>query len=224
MDNSERVLKCLREICPDWATNAQLTAVAGVSSHQGVFQVTRRLAEEGLIQAEQRGRKWFFRVLSASPDPPSGASLDSPDSAPASLARAAAGKFESTASDILRAYFGCALERNTTANVPKCFDFVASDGTIVGDAKFFDLVKGKYTPPAKFSIIAEHVWLLEKTKARCGFLVFGHNRSVPSKWLEKYGHLLERVAFLFIGDDGQIEILIDPAGTFMKSKCTSSGT
>jgi hypothetical protein len=49
----------------------------------------------------------------------------------------------------------------------------------VGDAKYYTLVGGKRLLPAKFSVIAEHVWLLEKTEALGTSLVFGNERRVP---------------------------------------------
>jgi hypothetical protein len=76
------------------------------------------------------------------------------------------------------------------------------------------MVRGTDTQPAKFSIIAERVWLLEKTDARCRFLVFGNNRKVPTQWLKKYGHLAREVAFLFLADDGQLEVLSDSGEAF----------
>lgn len=82
---------------------------------------------------------------------------------------------------------------------------VSPDGNIVGDAKYYTLVRGKRLPPAKFSIIAEHVWLLEKTGAPTTFLVFGNERDVPMLWLERYGSLVSGVAFYFLTDNGGLE-------------------
>ena len=90
---------------------------------------------------------------------------------------------------------------------PKLFDLVSEDQSIVGDAKFYDLVRGKDDPPAKFSIVAEHVWLLEKVGAQDRFLVFGNNRAVPERWLNKYGDLVDGVSFLFISESGVLEQL-----------------
>jgi len=114
--------------------------------------------------------------------------------------------------------FGVPLLAGHLPNVPKKFDLVSSDGTIVGDAKYFDMVRGENTPPAKFSIIAEHVWLLEKTGARVRFLVFGNNRLVPAGWLKKYGHLVQSVSFLFLYENGVLEVLSDSGGAFQPSR------
>jgi len=74
----------------------------------------------------------------------------------------------------------------------------------------FSLVGGVGLPPAKFSIIAEHVWLLEKTSAATAFLVFGNDRAVPLRWLTRYGVLASSVAFFFVYDDGTLERLAGP--------------
>jgi hypothetical protein len=78
---------------------------------------------------------------------------------------------------------------------------------MVGDAKYFTLVGGTGLPPAKFSIIAEHVWLLEKTPANVRFLIFGNDREVPVRWLAKYGPLSQCVTFFFLHSDGTLETL-----------------
>ena len=56
------------------------------------------------------------------------------------------------------------------------FDFVSPDHRVVGHAKYFSLVGGVGLPATKFSIVAEHVWLLEKIGASTTFLVFGKQR------------------------------------------------
>ncbi|MFN2242037.1 MAG: hypothetical protein ACK2U2_07105, partial [Anaerolineae bacterium] len=83
------------------------------------------------------------------------------------------------------------------------WDMVSPDGDIVGDAKYFTLVHGQRLPPAKFSVIGEHVWLLEKTEAPTTFLVFGNDRQVP----ELYGSLVAGVSFFFLDDEGDLEQL-----------------
>ena len=62
-------------------------------------------------------------------------------------------------------------------------------------------------PPAKFSVIAEHVWLLQKTGAPLTLLVFGNDRPVPELWLARYGALGSGVDFFYLSDDGVLERL-----------------
>ena len=106
--------------------------------------------------------------------------------------------FETTAARIMGDELNANLAPAHVSGVPKLFDLVSSDKTVVGDAKFFTLVNGTSPPPAKRSIIAEHVWLLAKTDATVKFLVFGNDRCVPEKWLQKYGSLVGDVRFYFI--------------------------
>ncbi len=102
------------------------------------------------------------------------------------------------------------LTRGLLPGVAKLFDFVSPDRRVVGDAKYFSPIGGVGLPAAKFSIIAEHVWLLEKTGARTTFLVFGNDRAVPLRWLARYGVLASSVAFFFVYDDGTLERLAGP--------------
>jgi hypothetical protein len=106
--------------------------------------------------------------------------------------------------------FGVRLAQGRIPGVPKLFDCVSEDGEIVGDAKYYTLVEGERPPPAKFSIIAEHVWLLEKTAARRKFLAFGNDRRVPEQRLRRYGHLAESVEFFFIDHVGAVSRITGP--------------
>jgi len=87
---------------------------------------------------------------------------------------------------------------------PKLFDIVSGDYQIVGDVKYMSMVKGKALPPAKFSVIAEHVWMLEKIDAATKFLVFGNDKKVPEEWLKRYGKLVRSVKFYFLTEDGKL--------------------
>ena len=106
--------------------------------------------------------------------------------------------FERLARKEMGKYFGIALAKGKVPNVPKEFDMICKDATIIGDAKFFTMVKGKGIPPAKFATISEYVWLLEKTNANHRFLVFGNDIRVPLEWLKRYGYLLKSVEFFFL--------------------------
>ena len=99
------------------------------------------------------------------------------------------------------------LVESKLAGMPKRFDLVSTDGTIVGDAKFLTLVRGLKLPPAKFMEIAAHVWLLERRVAIRRFLVFGIQRRVAEWWLEKYGSFVESVEFYFLSASGELERL-----------------
>lgn len=116
--------------------------------------------------------------------------------------------FEAFARRKLSEHLGVDLRASEVPRVPKRFDMVSPDYRVVGDAKYLTMVKGERKPPAKFSLIAEHVWLLEKTAiAEKKFLVFGNDIRVPRLWLQKYGHLVDKVEFYFLDNNGQLERL-----------------
>jgi len=165
--------------------------------------LTQQLMRTGLIKGEQRGREWFFWADESATAqlPPAGRS---------------AGEglrprdFEALARRVLSDHYGVTLSPGSVGGVRKEFDFVSSDERIVGDAKYYTRVGGSRLPPAKFSAIAEHVWLLEKTGASIRFLVFGNDRQVPIMWLKRYSNLVSGVTFYFLTDDGRLEELANP--------------
>ena len=204
MANKDRVLTYLCSISPQAATNSQIGEATGIRPHQQVYQLTQKLMDAGLIGGEQRAGEWFFwvgegHIASSEPhtQPPGGPLT--------------ARQFEALAGHVLSDYHGVALGPGSVAPVPKEFDFISPDGTIVGDAKYYTLVRGKGRPSAKLSTISEHVWLLEKTGAAEKFLVFGNDPRVPIMWLDSYGSLLSGVTFYFLTDDGDLEELVNPA-------------
>lgn len=76
----------------------------------------------------------------------------------------------------------------------KKFDLVSDDRNFIGNAKFY---KSLDVPAAKWSTIAEYVWLLQFTTAKNKFLVFGRDRDVPKRWLNRYSSLVKDVKFYF---------------------------
>jgi hypothetical protein len=209
--HKERVLDYLWSISPNAATNAQIREATAISSHQTVYMLTQELLHSGLIQGEQRGREWFFWA-----DDSLARQLFSPGRASYTREREeiegilSPQEFERLAQAVMSRHFGGPLAAGSVPGVSKKFDLTSPDRDIVGDAKYFTLVWGQRLPPAKFSVVAEHVWLLEKTGAPVQFLVFGNDRQVPLLWLERYGELVGSVAFYFLSDDGELELLHEP--------------
>jgi hypothetical protein len=197
--NVERVLDYLWSADPQGATNAQIREATGVEPHQQVYMITQELKRKDKIKSRREGREWVF-FIGDTPDK----LLRSPGRAAPStpLPKLNAAQFEDLARQVFSQRFCVPLPSGQVAGVPKLFDLVSPDGNIVGDAKYYTLVGGQHLPPAKFSIIAEHVWLLEKTQARRKFLVFGNDIDVPERWLTRYGHLRGDVAFYFLTDNG----------------------
>ncbi len=117
-------------------------------------------------------------------------------------------EFEELARKIMSQYFNVNLEKRRKPGWPKEFDLVSPDYRIVGDAKYYSMVKGKHLPPAKFATISEHVWMLENIDADTKFLVFGNDKRVPLEWLKRYGYLVKTVKFYFINNKGELEKLL----------------
>ncbi len=204
----ERILDYLWSISPDYATNGQIREATGIGSHQQVYLLTQELMRSRLIRGEQRGRQWIFwadespAVQLASPRRAS--RRDRIAMVEGSLSPRA---FEDLARTVMSQHFGLPLAPGQVPGVPKEWDMVSPKGDIAGDAKYFTLVHGRRLPPAKFSVISEYVWLLEKTGASTRFLVFGNDRQVPELWLQRYGGLLSGVEFYFLADWGDLERL-----------------
>ena len=78
--------------------------------------------------------------------------------------------------------------------IRKKFDLVSDDVNYVGDAKY---LKNIAVPAAKFSMIAEYVWLLSYVSAARRFLIFGHDREIPDRWLKRYKPLIKGIEFYF---------------------------
>ena len=202
--NVERVLDYLWSVSPNGATNAEIRVATGIQPHQQVYMITSELVRRGKIRSRKTGREWVFYIGETTEEVLSSPGKAHPSTTIPSLSAA---QFEELARRVLSHYFGVPLNEGQVSGVPKLFDFVSPDGSIVGDAKYFTLVGGHRLPPAKFSVIAEHVWLLEKTGAKHKFLVFGNDREVPVRWLTRYGHLCGGVKIYFMPDDGRLENL-----------------
>ena len=210
--NRERVLDYPWSISPDWVTNSQIREGTGIKSHQQVYLLTQELMRSHSILGEQRGREWGFWT-----DESPAVQLASPGRAAREDIRTQVSKrlspraFEELARTVMSMCFGVPLMSGKAPGVPKEFDMVSLNRDIVGDAKYFTLVRGQRLPPTKFSVIAEHVWLLEKSGAPVPFLAVRNDRQVPLLWLQRYGDLVSGVAFYSLTDDFELEQLVGPA-------------
>lgn len=175
-----------------------------------MFQITQSLMAQRAIRGSQAGGIWRFWVETGQPTQrPEDAAADKAHGASEGLS--AARTFEATARRIMSEHYGVPLAPYQLSAVSKTFDLVSQGASIVGDAKFFTMVGGDRLPPAKFSVIAEHVWLLEKIRAPHTFLVFGNDRRVPAAWLQRYSALLAGTVFYFIDQGGDLETLTNTA-------------
>jgi hypothetical protein len=204
----ELILDWLWSVSPEGATNSQIRQGTGIKSHQQVYMLTRQLMGAGYVRGQRCGQEWVFWI-----DEPLATQLASPGPASRSRVHAQAAKrlspraFEALAQKVMSDHFQLRLTPGEVPGVPKRFDLVSPDKDIVGDAKYYTFVRGQRLPPAKFSVVAEYVWLLEKTEAAVKFLVFGNDRQVPQLWLKRYGHLAADIPFYFLADSGRLEQL-----------------
>lgn len=202
MTLKERILTFLAERPGLWFDDDELTRALGVKQRQQVYTVCTRLGSEGKIQRDSK-----LRNSTLIPGDVVALVKESPVAVEAPSSPLTAAQFEAFAATVMSAHYGALLHQGSVSGVPKRFDFVSADYQIVGEAKYYTLVGGERHPPAKFSAIAEHVWLLERTSASQLFLVFGNNRRVPEQWLDRYGHLVRGIAFYFLTNDGVLEKL-----------------
>lgn len=111
-------------------------------------------------------------------------------------------QFEARARQILTAAWGLDLQARDVGlpgGVSKRFDLVSPDHSWVGDAKRYTTLA---TPAAKWSTIAEYVWLLQKLPPTVRtFMIFGGDDHVPCRWLRRFGPLAAPVAFYFLDGD-----------------------
>jgi hypothetical protein len=206
MGHGTTILRFLAEHPAKWFDDDQLSDRLGIRPRQTVNQVCRALHERGEVRRELRNGKLVNTIGLAR-------IIAEPETAPAievaPTSQLSPYEFEKLAREAVTEYFQIPVQPGKLPGVPKLFDIVSADHTVVGDAKYFTLVHGEYLPPAKFSIIAEHVWLLEKcTEARHRLLVFGNERQVPVEWLKRYGGLARSVQFFFLTRGGQLEPLM----------------
>jgi hypothetical protein len=203
--NKERVLEYIWAASPMGATNGEIQRGTGISSHQQVYLLTRELAGGGWIRGARRGREHVFWV-----DESVSAQLFSlGGTGPGEPYRGlrASEAFAERACAAMSAHLDVPLAPGAIDGVPRAFELVSPDRSIVGCTLYYAPVQRQRPPPAKFSLIAERVWLLEKTGAHARFLVFGYDRDVPLRWLERYGSLASGTDFYFLGDDGTLERL-----------------
>jgi hypothetical protein len=201
MTQAQQVLDYLWAVAPDGATNAQLAEELGIASQQTVYMLTRGLTNGGRVRSERRGRTSVFY---AQESPLFGLE---PTAVPSGNDVRAASHFTAFARNVLSAYYGADLAPRIVPCVRKLFALVSPDYEAVGEAKYIASVGGIGSSPAKFAIISEYVWLLEKSRAAHTFLVFGNDRQVPSLWLKRYSNLASEVAFFYLTGDGGLERL-----------------
>ncbi|MCJ7510877.1 MAG: hypothetical protein MUP14_08340 [Dehalococcoidia bacterium] len=158
------------------------------------FKLVNRVARGGAAPGESPSAAGPTRTAAAPDEAGGAAGLGLP-------------QFEELARLKFGELFQASFRVGSVRGVPEKFDLVDEQKGFVGDAKYLTMVRGRGVPPATFSVVAEHVWLLEKTRAKKKFMVFGNDERVPQQWLAEYGHLVGDVEFYFMTDGGEIRRL-----------------
>lgn len=104
-------------------------------------------------------------------------------------------------------HFGVPLDPRKVAGTPKKFDLVSPDGSIVGNAKYYTMVRGISPASAKCSVIAEHVWLLEHTRRAETIPRLRQRPPRAGGMAQGRGHLVNGVDFYFIDQTGSLSLL-----------------
>jgi hypothetical protein len=164
----------LKSIAPRTATNADICSATGIKPRPQVFQITRLLMDARAIRGHQLGKEWHFSwehdALRQAPSADIEVANGPPLHDRSGISTITPAEFELLARVAMERHYNVTLRPGSVPGVPKRFDLVSNDRSVVGDAKYFTLVNGISVPPAKFSIIAEYVWLLEKCPHEVGFL------------------------------------------------------
>lgn len=200
MTNVEKVFDYLQRNAPNSFSNADLVNRTGVRPHNQVFQITRRLMEEGRIRGRLFGKDWLFWCENHQTSPRA-----APPSTPAQTPTedAAEQDFLRLARWALSRFFGTALREPSDGSVASAFPMTSEDGQIVCDALHLT-IDSKVVPPTSLALLSERVWLLEKVPASKRVLALGGQRRIPVAWLERHGHRVQGVELLFIANDGSL--------------------
>lgn len=118
--------------------------------------------------------------------------------------------FYYSAGDHMMNEYSDALRAGEVRGVNHRFDFISEDGKIVGEMRLFKSVPPRGIHSSTHASISEAVLLLEHTRAKHKFIVFGGDQRVPEAWLSRHAALADGVAFYYIRADGKL-ILLHPA-------------
>jgi len=117
--------------------------------------------------------------------------------------------FEDNVRKILENHYKTSFPADTFVNIngkKKRFDFVDFKNNIVGDSKYYSFTKAGNRPSAKFSILNEYIWLLQKLPNEwVRFIVIGTDETLARKYVNEYLPWLENVTIYF--SDGKEKLI-----------------
>ena len=138
MINKDRIKRYLETIYPEQATNADIRKATGVEPHQQVFQITSSLMESGYITGRRIGKIWYFKANLGKTKKPIKPLFSKIQAQNLNLDSSS---FENLAISKFSDYFYSSLRSGSVPGIPKRWDMVSRDRKIVGDAKYYTLVR-----------------------------------------------------------------------------------
>jgi hypothetical protein len=120
-------------------------------------------------------------------------------------------KFENIARKSIEEKFDCILN-NGKINIQgkaKNFDLLNIDDKIVGDIKHYKMTSGGNNPSAKFSVLNEYAWLMQKLEQYARqkwrkIFVIGTDLSVVEKYISIFNAWLDDIEIYFCDDTGKL--------------------
>ncbi len=120
-------------------------------------------------------------------------------------------KFEKIARNAIQKELGCNLSNEALdiTGKSKNFDLVNKEKGIVGDIKYYSMTKGGNMPSAKFSILNEYAWLMQRleisTKQKWKkVFVIGPDVNMIQKYIKTYENGLDDIEIYYCSVNGQI--------------------
>lgn len=120
-------------------------------------------------------------------------------------------QFENVARKALEDELGCILNGgkiNINGKV-KDFDLLNIDENIVGDVKHYKMTSGGNNPSAKFSVLNEYSWLMQKLEQYQKqkwkkIFVIGEDLTVVKKYISTFDAWLDDIEIYFCDADGKL--------------------
>jgi len=119
--------------------------------------------------------------------------------------------FEDRIRELLEEFYKTKFPKDEIVNINgkgKKFDFVDLQNNIVGDCKYYSFTKTGKRPSAKFSILNEYIWLLQKLPETWKrFIVIGKDELLVRKYVHEYLPWLDGVTIYFSDGEKQLKII-----------------
>ena len=121
-------------------------------------------------------------------------------------------QFENIARKLIESELGIILNSGKISinGKTKDFDLLNIDEKIVGDIKHYKMTSGGNNPSAKFSVLNEYAWLMQKLEQFDNqkwkkIFVIGQDRKVVEKYISTFDLWLDDIEIYFCDSDSTLE-------------------